>query len=240
MLGIVICEDNLIQRERLAKSIENFIDFEEYDMSIELKTGDPRKVLSYLDKNKGSNVYFLDVDLGTDINGIELASEIRKYDPRGFIVFVTTHSEMSVLTFKYKVEAMDYIIKDDTENFNDRIKDCLQSANTRIANVDGISNNKIFTVKVGSRLINVKYDDIMFIETSPTVHKLILHAKNRQVEFYGRIKDLEEQLGDEFFRCHRAFIVNMSNVVEVKKTIRVLIMRNGEECLVSTRCLYRF
>ena len=231
MLGIVICEDNAIQRRKLEKSIENFIAFDELEMQIKLKTGNPQDVLDYLKENDGQNVYFLDVDLGASINGIELASEI---------VFVTTHSEMSVLTFKYKVEAMDYIIKDDIENINIRIRECLQNANLRTSNVDGISNNNIFTIKLGSRLVNVNYNDIMFIETSSTIHKLILHAKNRQLEFYGKIKEIEEQLGEEFFRCHRAYLVNMKNVLEVKKHERVLVMINGEECLVSTRNLNRF
>lgn len=240
MLGIIICEDDIMQRQRLSKSIENFILFEEYEMNIKLKTGNPHDVIDYLKNDSSQNVYFLDVDLGYDINGIELASEIRKYDPRGFIIFVTTHSEMSILTFKYKVEAMDYIVKDDVENINNRVKECLHNINLRVANVEGVNNNKVFTIKLGSRLVNINYDDIMFIETSPTIHKLILHARNRQLEFYGKIKDIEEQLGEEFFRCHRAFLVNRKNVLEVKKMDRTLLMANGEECLVSTRNLNKF
>ena len=52
-------------------------------------------------------------DLGADINGINLGEEIRQLDPTGYIIFITTHAELSHLTFKYKVEALDYIIKDD-------------------------------------------------------------------------------------------------------------------------------
>lgn len=49
------------------------------------------------------------------MNGFELAQEIRKFDPRGFIIFITTHAELSYMTFTYKVEALDYIIKDDID-----------------------------------------------------------------------------------------------------------------------------
>ena len=49
----------------------------------------------------------------SDINGIKLGSEIRKYDPIGNIIFVTSHSELTYLTFVYKVSAMDFIFKDD-------------------------------------------------------------------------------------------------------------------------------
>ena len=46
---------------------------------------------------------FLDIQLEADINGIKLGSEIRKYDPIGNIIFVTSHSELTYLTFVYKV-----------------------------------------------------------------------------------------------------------------------------------------
>lgn len=54
---------------------------------------------------------FLDIQLEADINGIKLASEIRKHDPVGNIIFVTSHSELTYLTFVYKVAAMDFILK---------------------------------------------------------------------------------------------------------------------------------
>ena len=52
-----------------------------------------------------TGIYFLDVDLKSDINGIKLGSKIREKDTRGFIIFTTTHLEMSYFAFKYKVEA---------------------------------------------------------------------------------------------------------------------------------------
>ena len=110
MLKIFVCEDNIEQKEKLKNIIENIILIENYDMNLELATGDPHKILNYLKSTETSGIYFLDVDLHCDINGIQLAEQIRKYDPRGFIIFITTHAEMSYLTFIYKVEAMDYII----------------------------------------------------------------------------------------------------------------------------------
>lgn len=237
MLGVVICEDNLKQREKITKYMEDLIMIEELDAELKLSTENPDKVISYLEENKSNNIYFLDVDLSHRMNGIMLAKKIREYDPRGFIVFVTTHLEMSYLTFTYKVEAMDYIIKDDFDNIRDRIKECIKNAIERSGNENGNNINKVFTAKVGERLINIDYKDIMFFETSTTVHKVILHGQNRQLEFYGQMKELEETLGDSFVRCHRAFIVNKNNINEIDKLTRVAVMKNGEECLISSRYL---
>lgn len=107
MLSIFVCEDNNEQREKFTKIIQNLILIENFDMELKLSTSKPDDILDYLAENDVSGLYFLDIDLKSSINGIELASMIRQYDPRGFIVFITTHSEMSYLTFIYKVEAMD-------------------------------------------------------------------------------------------------------------------------------------
>ncbi len=132
MLNIMICEDNIEQLIKIKRYIKDIIMIENFDMEIVLATSKPEDIISHLKKNKISGLYFLDVDLNSNINGIKLAEIIREYDPRGFIVFVTTHAEMSYLTFIYKVEAMDYIIKDTIENVKQRIHECILNAQKSI------------------------------------------------------------------------------------------------------------
>lgn len=121
MLKVFICEDNNLQRDKIKSTVENTIIIENLDMKVALSTGKTQDIIDYLENNKGSGLYFIDIDLNSDMNGIQLAERIRQYDPRGFIVFVTTHGEMSYLTFIYKIEVMDYIIKDDYSNVGERI-----------------------------------------------------------------------------------------------------------------------
>lgn len=135
MLPVFICEDNRMQRERLTKYIEDYIMVEHFDMKLELSTGDPFELVSRMPTHQGMGLYFLDIDLGQpDMNGFELAQEIRKFDPRGFIIFITTHAELSYMTFTYKVEALDYIIKDDIDLLHDRVLACMKQAEERISN----------------------------------------------------------------------------------------------------------
>lgn len=131
MLKVFICEDNKEERERFSKIISDIILIENYDIELELVSSNPNELINHIAKNDFSGLYFLDIDLKSEINGIELAAKIRKYDSRGFIVFITTHAEMSYLTFIYKVEAMDYIIKDDYNRIRERIGQCIEDANTK-------------------------------------------------------------------------------------------------------------
>lgn len=236
MLRIFVCEDNKEQREKFSKIIEDVILIEDYDMELTLSTESPDELIDYIGKNDGSGLYFLDIDLKASVNGIELAAKIREHDPRGFIVFVTTHAEMSYLTFIYKVEAMDYIIKDNYTNIKERIHQCIEDANKKYSSKTN-DLQKVFTIKVDDKIINMEYNKILFFETSPTIHKVIVHALDRQIEFYAKMKDIEEKLDQRFYRCHKSYIVNKDNIKDIDLSNRCIHMVNGEECFISTRML---
>ena len=62
------------------------------------------------------------------MNGMKLAQQIRLFDPRGFIVFISAHSELSYMTFQYWVEAMDFVLKDNPAEVKVKIRECLLNA----------------------------------------------------------------------------------------------------------------
>jgi len=235
MLKVVICEDNKNQREKITQIVENTILREEFDMELAIASQEPKEILDYMANNKNMvGIYFLDVDLHASMNGIKLAEKIRELDPTGFIIFVTTHSEMSFLTFEYKVEAMDYIIKDNYQNIKERVNKCMQKANDLYYSKNN-TDDKFFTINCDDSVLNIKYSDILFFETSEQIHKVRIHQENKQVEFYGTLKDIEENLDDKFYRCHRSFIVNRDKINKIDKKERIIYMVNGEQCFASTR-----
>lgn len=234
MLKAFVCEDNQNQKEKLTKIIEDIILIENYDIDLALSTSDPYELIDNIKGTSNTGIYFLDVDLHSDINGIQLAEKIRKHDPRGFIIFITTHAEMSYLTFIYKVEAMDYIIKDNYNNIKQRISECINNAHNKYKTKSS-ELQKIFSIKVEDKIINIDYNDILFFETSSTIHKVVLHSLNRQVEFYSKMKEVENSLDERFIRCHNSFIVNKDKIKELDKKNRIAYMINGEKCLISTR-----
>ena len=236
MLDIFVCEDNVIQRQAIVQTIQNTILIEELDMQLVLDTGDPYALLEILKTNLNTGIYFLDIDLGSDINGMKLAQQIRLYDPRGFIIFITAHSELSFMTFQYRVEAMDFVLKDTPAEAQVKIRECLLNAMERYT-LQTNKTHKVYTIESGERKISIDYDDILFFETSSNIHKVILHAKERQIEFFSTIKELANDLGNDFVRCHRSFLVNKKSIKEVDTKNRIIYFTNGETCLMSTRMM---
>ena len=236
MLNIYICEDNLEQLNRLSKTIQNIIFIEDYDLCFVCRTQNPHTLLTEVKLHSGTGLYFLDIDLNTDMNGFALAQEIRKLDPRGFIVFITTHSELSYMTFIYKTEAMDFILKDNPKELHSRLHQCIIDAYMRYTSENN-TVQQIFTIKSLDKNFSVALNDILFFETSTNVHKVILHTTMRTIEFPAKLKNVELQLDERFLRCHRSYLVNKEHIKEIDLKKRLIIMSNNESCLVSSKML---
>ncbi|MGX7172622.1 LytR/AlgR family response regulator transcription factor [Enterococcus ratti] len=233
MLKIFVCDDEIVHQNKITRIIKNYLLMKDYDIHFQLATQDPKAILSYISKNKTEGIYFLDIDLNANLNGIELGKKIREYDPTAKIIFVTTYTDLAYLTFLYKVEALDYIIKDNEETLQKKITDCIDIALERYLNTALETRPQIW-IKSGPTDIKLYVDEILYFESSPTPHKLIVHLDNRMIEFMGKIKEVES-LNDHFCRCHQSFVVNLSNVKEINKKERMATMVNGAKCLVSTR-----
>lgn len=234
MIDIFICEDNKKQLDLFTTYISNLILIEGFDMKIVQATSDPHQLLKEILTAENTGLFFLDIDLRSDMNGLTLAQRIRQIQPRCFIVFITSHSEMSFLTFQYKAEALDFIVKDSAEHIKSKIHECLLDVNSKYTS----SNNNVtrtFTINQNDKRIVIDYNDIIFFETSNNIHKIILHARKRVIEFTGQLKDIEQQLDYRFYRCHTSYIINKDNITDIDFKGLLVHMNNGETCPVSVR-----
>lgn len=233
MLSIFICEDNPIQRESIEKIVSDYIAQRGEDIELALSTDDPAALLAYLKANpKAKSLYFLDVDLQHEMNGILLAKEIRERDLFGTIAFVTSHGELSYLTFRYHIEAIDYIVKGCLEEMTEKVHACIALAYGRSRGA--LPEQEYFQVKSGGQILNISLGEIMFVESHFQPHKLILHASGRRIEFYGVLKEIEG-VHPGFYRCHKSFVVNVRNIRAVDKVNGRATMVDGQVVHVTSR-----
>lgn len=237
MINIIICEDDNYQRENLEKIIKDELINLNIELSIVLSTNNPESVINYLDNNIGKVfIYFLDVELKAGINGIELGKIIRKYDSRGYIVFITSHTELSFLAFKYKVQALDYISKYDTSALKNSISQCLSESYNDFKN-NFIEEKDTIAINLGNRINNFSLNEILFFETTEIGHKLRIHTTNSQFEFYGKMKELETNLPSFYYKVQRSFIVNITKIKSIDKENNSIVMVNDELLYVSSKNL---
>ena len=72
MLDIFVCEDDAVQRRAIVQIIRNTVLIEELDMQLILEAGDPYVLLEKVRTGTNTGIYFLDIDLNSDMNGMKL------------------------------------------------------------------------------------------------------------------------------------------------------------------------
>ncbi|MGL4762650.1 MAG: LytR/AlgR family response regulator transcription factor [Sarcina sp.] len=233
MLDIFVCITSNQEREAFEKIVETTIFVENLDMKITKVTGNPYDILEMVKHRKEPGIYFLNVFFEADINGIQFGAKLREYDELGVIVYITQHIELLYLSYIYKVEALDYIIKNDVKNLDERVKSCLQRADKKLS-ADNMEMKKI-KVKQGDTIFSIAINKIYYFETSEKPHRIILHKKDDKLEFVGNLKSLENSIGDDFFRCHKSYLINKSKVKEINIKEKTVLMDSNDVCLVSKR-----
>ncbi len=233
MLPIYICEDERTVREAEQAWLEKQIMIEGYDMEIALCTGSPEELLKALEQEQKRGIYFLDVELkGASMDGFKLGQEIRKRDTRGFLVYVTAFRELAFETFRYHLEALDYLCKQDRDQMYTGLSRCLKVIGERISREQG-EQQEYFTIRTLDVVRHVPVNEILYFATSGRTHRIELHGLQDRVDFIGSIQELEKKLGRRFIRAHRAFLVQTDQIAGVDLKNRELVLKNGEHCPFS-------
>jgi len=205
-------------------------------VALALSVADPVQVLDYTKAHpNGNGLYFLDIDLqDAPMNGLELGAKIREEDAYAKIVFVTTHAEMAHLTFKHKISAQDYIVKDKPHEIETRIYECIQVALEQHLQ-DKQAQMKYFKVDAGGEVWNIAFDDILFFETHMSIrHRVILHTVNGKIDFRGFLGEIEK-LVPEFYRSHKSYLLNVDKIRLIDKQTKEAVMQCGNRALIAQK-----
>lgn len=233
MVPIYLCDDEKETRDFLAGIIQQLTMVHDYDMKIVLSTGDPEAVLQERGNQCLRSIYFFDVDLQHEkYDGFRLAKEIRSLDPRGFIIFISTHEELIFETFKYRLEAMSYLIKDNPEKLQTQLQACLTDIQALLSQ-ENTDQDSYFTVKAESHY-QIPIKDIISFETAAP-HRIVLNTRQRRIEFRGDLKQIASDLGEKFIKIHRSYLIQGTQIAAVDYTNNFVEMNNGSNCLMSRK-----
>ncbi|MCL2253675.1 MAG: LytTR family DNA-binding domain-containing protein [Lachnospiraceae bacterium] len=236
MIPIYLCDDSSDWLSLMKQYINKFIVIEEVDMEIVYSSTEPQVFLSFLHSHPSQNsIYFLDVNLKANIDGLLLATEIRRIDPRGFIIFVTVHSEMMSKTFSHKIEALNYIIKDE-QNLNGQVHSCLKHI-WDLYNKGHETAFKSISVNSYGTTSFMKVDDIILVEKIKNNRKIRFHLRNEVYESADSLSEIHAKLGNGFFRINRVCLINLTKIKLIDFDKREVKLENGRSYHCSVRML---
>ena len=220
MLKFCIVEDNLKMLNKLSSMLETIFIKNDYDAQICLKTTDPNDLIKFIDKNK-ADVFLIDIDLNSSINGLSLAKQIRNTNKDCYLIFITGHFEFMPIAYKYKT--FDFLSKPVTiDVFEQTIKRLF----------DDISGSKRKFIKLDNKNTIINEDDIKYIKKDGM--KIIFHTNSRDYEIYSSFNKLQDKLPDNFIRCHKSFIANINNVTKVEP-LSNMVYFNDSSCDIGPK-----
>jgi len=171
--------------------------------------------LDFLDEYK-PDLIFLDVEM-PGANGFELLDKLT-YSPK--IILTSSKTEYAFDAFQYNVN--DYLKKPFTyKRFLEAVKK-VQAEMTlpaiaptpAQAPVMGSDTDFLF-IKADDKLVKLKKDDILFIESMRDYVKFVTAGKSYIT--YSTLKNMEEKLaGQAFVKVHRSYIININKIDDIR------------------------
>lgn len=201
-MRIAVCDDEREIREDVGQKIRHFLPEAEvclYESAERL-----------LAEQGMPDILFLDIKMN-GMSGMELAERLRRRDRDVTIVFLTALKEYVYRAFD--VGAFHYLLKPvDTVKFYEVLEKAV-AERQRIREAALLREEHAeasLTIKNKARTEKVYLSEIVYLEVFN--RKVTLHKMQGEIEFYGRLKELEQRLSADFVRCHRSYVVNLRYV----------------------------
>ncbi|MCM1175665.1 MAG: LytTR family DNA-binding domain-containing protein [Blautia sp.] len=216
-MNIAICDDESGVRAGVKDMLQEA--FPEIEIR-EFSSG--QELLEAAGRDYPPDIVLMDIAMnGAD--GMEIAGKLRELY-QVLLIFVTGAKEPVFQAFD--VGAFHYLLKPVEK------KKLLSVMARAVAVVEkaGVKPRSILIKAPGGyRRLDTK--DILYAESDG--RKVILHTKQENLEFYEKMEELEQRLGEGFYRCHRGYLVSLSEVRGYDKAnIR---MSNGESVYLAKR-----
>lgn len=210
MLQVAICEEDTVLGKKLTKLVERTLTerVELYSSEMEL-----------LKSAKKPEILILDLDF-READGMERARKIRNHSDAAIILL--SAGQEHVLD-AFDVEAFHYLLKPiDEQKFEEVLR---RAAQERQAEKD----KEPLIIRVNRTCHKIEKKRILYAENM--ARKIVLHQKEGEISYYARMEELEQELGTQFFRCHRGYLVNLAAVKNFDAG--TITLKNNEVILLS-------
>lgn len=200
MYRIGICDDG----KNTCTSIENMVLIYAKQKNIRVDvaiwyTGEG--LCEYLGRGEYLDILFLDIEL-FEMTGVDVANYIRNQLDNRAMQIIYISAKTSYAQQLFKTQPLDFLIKPISLM---HITEVLDLALKILC----LGNEK-FEYQNGREYYYISYSEIMYFTSVGRKIKIVLQHEKR--EYYGKLRDILEQLPEEFIVIHQSFIVNRNYI----------------------------
>ena len=225
MYRIAIIDDDEKALENLKEKIESYRQSTKCEFCIRTYTSGKE----YLKEDPNTDILFLDIEM-PEMNGIEIAKEVRKKSKNTAILFCTDYQQFAING--YEVNALGYMVKPVSDYaFTLNLTHALKYLN----DLSETQNQKI-QLKSFQGIIVLDLKDILYIEVRK--HNLFFHLKadstypENPVKVRGSMDEISKSLSAFFFsKAGQSFLINIQHIKKAKSD--KVIMEDGTEIPLS-------
>jgi DNA-binding LytR/AlgR family response regulator len=219
MFHIAVCDDCEIQTMGILSLLDKYraenadieLHYQSFNSGIEL--------LKHLKAGNRFDLFLLDI-LMPELNGINLAKEIRKCDSDASLIFLTSTKEYALEAFG--VSATQYIVKPVKES-------ALFPVLHKVIKSFKKEHEQFFMFSLSDKTVRLSFSSIICVEHSNRRLRVYLESKEILVG-----KCLRRPFGDvvapllrdkRFLRVHESFVINLTHAEEIRRSS--FVMKNG-------------
>ena len=223
MINIAICDDSAKDRENIRRYVSGYFESNPHNyQASEFEKGEDL-LAEYMDELRVFDIIFMDIFMSGE-NGMQISKKIRQYSENVKIIFMSTSPEFALES--YDVFAFGYLLKPlDHEKLRTLLDKYIKEVE---------ANEKSLTINIKGRIHNIRYADIVYMESKTTA--VIIHALHKErYKIYDKLDNIELRLENRrFLRCHQSYIVNMDHVSSVDTEFRT---KTDDRVLIRKRSL---
>lgn len=217
MFTIAICDDEQFFLNSIRKKVGQYFTMHNLSHRIsEFQDGE-----SLLLSQQVYDIILMDLKLPGK-NGMDVIGQLRKNKKESQVIFITAYQEYALQAFH--VDAAHYLLKPVTD---ENLYEALGRSVERIRKYD----TKTLSITKGKRTDIILLKDILYCEAMD--HRIYIHTSAASYDYLGTLDELHKHLDSRFFRCHKSFIVNITQVVSSQGDTATVT--GGGQVLISRR-----
>ena len=196
-MRVVFCDDDVNDIKKLKRYTLSMIEYAfEYEYVIH-----PQKVIEACQRTEQKpDMYILDIEM-PGMGGLAVAKQIRTYDSKALIVFLTSYTKYMPDVFE--VVTFDFIHKPITE---ERLRLLFVKAESYLN-----MTNQTFSFSYRRSRYSLKFDEILYLEKKG--RQAVIHTKDNLYQANMNLNEIWEKLDEKSFASvHGSFIVNLKHI----------------------------